>query len=78
MILLRNPVVSQNLHQRKTFPFPAQETGVPIAFGVLTTNSHEEAVERAGVGNDNKGWEAAMAAVQLTNVLQGLTRDNGR
>ena len=56
----------------------AQETGVPIAFGVLTTNSHEEAVERAGVGNDNKGWEAAMAAVQLTNVLQGLTRDNGR
>tara|TARA_B100001123_G_scaffold244274_1_gene273109 strand:- start:21873 stop:22361 length:489 start_codon:yes stop_codon:yes gene_type:complete len=55
----------------------AQETGVPIAFGVLTTNSHEEAVERAGVGNDNKGWEAAMAAVQLANVLQGLTRDNG-
>ena len=56
----------------------AQETGVPIAFGVLTTNTHEEAVERAGIGNDNKGWEAAMAAVQLANILQGLTRHNDR
>ena len=54
----------------------AQETGVPIAFGVLTTNTYEEAVERAGVGSDNKGWEAAMAAVQLANVLKRLTRDN--
>ena len=39
------------------------ETGVPMAFGVLTTNSAEEALERAVDGPSNKGWEAAMAAV---------------
>ena len=54
----------------------SQETGVPISFGVLTTNTYDEAVERAGAGSDNKGWEAAMAAVQLVNVVRGLIRDN--
>ena len=52
----------------------SQATGVPISFGVLTTNTYEEAVARAGDGSDNKGWEAAMAAVQLANVVRGLTR----
>ena len=54
----------------------SQATGVPISFGVLTTNTYEEAVARAGDGSDNKGWEAAMAAVQLANVVCGLTRDD--
>ena len=54
----------------------SQATGVPISFGVLTTNTYEEAVARAGDGSGNKGWEAAMAAVQLANVVRGLTRDN--
>jgi 6,7-dimethyl-8-ribityllumazine synthase len=54
----------------------SQETGVPISFGVLTTDTYEEAVARAGDGNDNKGWEAAMAAVQLANVVRSLNRDN--
>src|SRR5581483_1571917 len=40
----------------------AAATGVPMAFGVLTTNSVEEAIERAGEGPANKGWEAATAA----------------
>jgi len=52
----------------------SQATGVPISFGVLTTNTYEEAVARAGDGTDNKGWEAAMAAVRLANVVQDLTR----
>ena len=54
----------------------SQATGVPISFGVLTTNTYDEAVERARGGDDNKGWEAAMAAVQLANVLRGLIRDD--
>jgi 6,7-dimethyl-8-ribityllumazine synthase len=50
------------------------ETGVPMTFGVLTTNSIEQAVARAVDGPANKGWEAAMAAVELTNVVTGLAR----
>ena len=50
----------------------SQETGVPITFGVLTTNTLEEAQARAGEGPSNKGWEAAMAAVQLANTLRAL------
>jgi 6,7-dimethyl-8-ribityllumazine synthase len=45
------------------------ETGVPIAFGVLTTNSVEEALERAGEGAGNKGWEAAAAAVEMATLV---------
>lgn len=50
----------------------ASETGVPITFGVLTTNSVEEAIERAGEGPANKGWEAALAAVDLATVVAQL------
>lgn len=55
----------------------SQATGVPMSFGVLTTNTYDEALERAGRGSDNKGWEAAMAAIQLANVVRDLIRDNG-
>jgi len=50
----------------------AAATGVPITFGVLTTNSVEEAIERAGDGPANKGWEAAMAAVEMAAVIAQL------
>jgi 6,7-dimethyl-8-ribityllumazine synthase len=50
----------------------AATTGVPIAFGVLTTNSVEEAIERAGDGPGNKGWEAAVAAVEMASVIAQL------
>ena len=50
----------------------AAATGVPIAFGVLTTNSVEEAIERAGDGPSNKGWEAAAAAVEMASVIAQL------
>src|SRR5207237_2328659 len=43
----------------------AAATGVPITFGVLTTNSVEEAIEREGEGPANKGWEAAVAADEM-------------
>ena len=50
----------------------SQATGVPMTFGVLTTNSLDEAVARAGDGPSNKGREAALAAVQLANGLGSL------
>ena len=50
----------------------AAATGVPMAFGVLTTNSVEEAIERAGEGKSNKGWEAAAAAVEMATVIARL------
>ena len=48
-------------------------TGIPMTFGVLTTNSVEEAVDRAGEGPSNKGWEAAVAAVEMA-TLQRMIR----
>jgi len=52
----------------------AGATGVPISFGVLTTNSMEEAVARAGEGPANKGHEAAIAAIEMASVAAQLTR----
>jgi 6,7-dimethyl-8-ribityllumazine synthase len=46
----------------------ALATGVPMTFGVLTTNSVEEALERAVDGPTNKGWEAALAAVEMATL----------
>jgi 6,7-dimethyl-8-ribityllumazine synthase len=50
----------------------AADTGVPMAFGVLTTNSVEESVERAGDGPSNKGWEAAAAALEMATIVAQL------
>jgi 6,7-dimethyl-8-ribityllumazine synthase len=48
------------------------ETGVPVAFGVLTTDTIEQAVERAGTKAGNKGWDAAMAAMEMAKLLREL------
>lgn len=48
------------------------ETGVPAIFGVLTTDTIEQAIERAGTKSGNKGWDAAMAAVEMANVMKQL------
>jgi 6,7-dimethyl-8-ribityllumazine synthase len=50
------------------------ETGMPMAFGVLTTNSVEEAIERAVDGPSNKGWEAAAAAIEMADLIAQITR----
>ena len=47
----------------------ALETGVPAAFGVLTTDTLEQALDRAGGKHGNKGWDAAMTAMQTASVL---------
>ncbi len=45
------------------------KTGVPVIFGVLTTDTIEQAIERAGTKAGNKGWDAALAAIEMTNLL---------
>ncbi len=47
-------------------------TGVPIAFGVLTTDSIEQALERAGTKAGNKGFDAAMTALEMVSVLRSI------
>lgn len=54
----------------------ALKSGLPVAFGVLTTDNEQQAAERAAPGEDNKGREAALAAVRLHNTLALL--DNGQ
>ena len=56
----------------------AGETGVPIAFGVLTTDTQAQAVERAGAGRDNKGWEAAAAGIEMAVLFRSLGRPPAR
>jgi len=48
------------------------DTGVPVVFGVLTTDTIEQAVERAGTKAGNRGWDAALAAVEMANLLKEL------
>ncbi len=50
----------------------ALETEVPVAFGVLTTNTIEQAVERAGTKGGNKGTDAALSAIEMTNLLNQI------
>jgi 6,7-dimethyl-8-ribityllumazine synthase len=50
----------------------AEDTGVPVAFGVLTTDTIEQAVERAGTKAGNKGADAALCALELANLLRRL------
>ena len=48
------------------------QTGLPVIFGVITADSIEQAVERAGTKAGNKGWDAAVAAIEMANLLQSL------
>ncbi len=48
------------------------ETGVPCVFGVLTTNTIEQALERAGTKAGNKGWDAALSAIEMVNLFEKL------
>ena len=48
------------------------ETEVPIAFGVLTTDTIEQAIERAGTKAGNKGWDAAMSAIEMVDLLKKI------
>jgi 6,7-dimethyl-8-ribityllumazine synthase len=48
------------------------EHGIPVTFGVLTTDNIEQAIERAGSKAGNKGWDAAQAAIEMANLMKKL------
>ncbi len=48
------------------------ETEVPVAFGVLTTDTIEQAIERAGSKSGNKGWDAAMTAIEMVDLFRKI------
>ncbi|MGM0899543.1 MAG: 6,7-dimethyl-8-ribityllumazine synthase [Bacillota bacterium] len=50
----------------------ALNSGVPVSFGVLTTDSIEQAIERAGTKAGNKGWEAATTAIEMANLCRNI------
>lgn len=48
------------------------DTGVPVMFGVITADSIEQAVERAGTKSGNKGWDAALAGIEMANLMRAM------
>lgn len=48
------------------------DTGIPVTFGVLTTDTLEQAIERAGSKAGNKGWDAAVSAIEMANLIRQL------
>jgi 6,7-dimethyl-8-ribityllumazine synthase len=48
------------------------ETGIPVIFGVLTTDNIEQAIERAGTKSGNKGFDAALAAIEMGNLMKQI------
>ncbi len=50
----------------------ASQHGIPVAFGVLTTNTLEQAIDRAGAKSGNKGFDAAMTAIEMANLMRRL------
>jgi 6,7-dimethyl-8-ribityllumazine synthase len=50
-------------------------TGIPVAFGVLTTNTLEQAIDRAGAKGGNKGFDAAMTAIEMANLMKTLRQE---
>jgi 6,7-dimethyl-8-ribityllumazine synthase len=52
----------------------SMETQVPVIFGILTTDTIEQAIERAGTKAGNKGWSAAMAAIEMANLMETVDK----
>jgi len=50
----------------------SMDTGVPISFGVITSDTIEQAIERAGTKSGNKGWDAAITAIEMAQVMKKL------
>ncbi len=52
------------------------KTGIPVIFGVLTTDNIEQAIERAGTKIGNKGWDAALSAIEMINLYRDIVDGN--
>jgi len=50
------------------------ECGVPVIFGVITTDTIEQAIERAGMKSGNKGWSAALSAIEMANLIEAIDK----
>ncbi|MCH8313959.1 MAG: 6,7-dimethyl-8-ribityllumazine synthase, partial [Nitrospinae bacterium] len=48
------------------------ESSIPVLFGILTTENLEQAIERAGAKSGNKGWETALAAIEMVNLYKKI------
>ncbi len=51
----------------------ALQTGIPTVFGILTTDSLEDAIDRAGAKSGNKGWDAALTAIEMANLMKKIS-----
>jgi len=58
----------------KGIALSAMETDIPVAFGVVTTDTIEQAIERAGTKAGNKGWDAAMTAIEMADLYRNLKK----
>jgi 6,7-dimethyl-8-ribityllumazine synthase len=56
----------------KGIALASMDTGMPVAFGIITSDSIEQAIERAGSKAGNKGWDAAMSAMEMANLLKKI------
>jgi 6,7-dimethyl-8-ribityllumazine synthase len=54
------------------------DTGIPIIFGVLTTENIEQAIERSGTKAGNKGFDSAVAAIEMADLLRQLPKGQGQ
>jgi len=50
----------------------SMETGIPMAFGIITSDSIEQAIERAGTKSGNKGWDAAITAIEMAQLIKKI------
>ena len=53
------------------------DSGIPVTFGVITADTLEQAIERAGTRAGNRGWDAALNAIEMANLTEALSRDGG-
>jgi 6,7-dimethyl-8-ribityllumazine synthase len=52
------------------------DSGIPVIFGVITSDTIEQAIERAGTKAGNKGWDAAVNAIEMANLMKEIEKDN--
>ncbi len=57
----------------KGIALATMETGVPVSFGIITSDTIEQAIERAGSKAGNKGWDAAVTAMEMANLMKKLS-----
>lgn len=59
----------------KGIAMAGMETGIPVIYGVITTDTIEQAIERAGTKSGNKGWSAAISAIEMANLMELINQE---